>query len=255
MRAVFALLAVLLLGLFGSSTVLADDHKGKHGEKERSGRFDSPFAVSVTLGLASPDATPEFKPAPPTDTDSIIALKRIKLDGEVFIGVVPEGACVGAEDICDLIDGAVVTVVQNAELRFKAPLAEDFSRTFKGKINGTFEMDAGDGSVLRGTYKGSLEGTLNFVTGAISGTDKAKWQVDYDGGTGEFEGSRGKGTLAAAFAGFFGYGELATVEFEGALDLGGVDEDHNRGRRGHDGDDDDDDHDRGRRGHGDEDDD
>lgn len=143
----------------------------------------------------------------------------IHITGEQFGGAID--SCAGGP-ICAGLQGAQVSVTQNATILFAGP--PDLTTgaiDFVGTTRGIFSIAQGAGNTLEGKYRGTLSGTLTpFFGGAffLSGNQKSAWQLtDSEGAFEDIE--KGAGSFSVALGGVFPGFETAIATFSGTVTL------------------------------------
>lgn len=133
----------------------------------------------------------------------------ISLTGETFKGTIQ--GCTGQN--CKLLEGASLSVNQNATLYITGfnPLNGAFS--FMGPVNGTFTISKKIGKSVQsisGAYSGLVSGDLvpspYLPPGAfvIQGANTSAWAVDATTATGAFESlKKASGAITSQIGGFF----------------------------------------------------
>ncbi len=162
------------------------------------------FTSGFSVGQTSPGAIAPIIVITPGGPVQV----GVSLTGETFAGTIQ--GCSGQH--CSLLEGASLTVNQNATLYFTDP----YGTSFAGPVNGTFTISKKVGKSVQsisGTYSGSVTAGLAPIPGypvfAIQGSNNSAWTVNASTATGGFKSLKeASGSIAAAIGGYFPGGEV-----------------------------------------------
>mgnify|MGYP001614382653 CR=1 FL=1 len=132
--------------------------------------------------------------------------------GEVFTGVL--SACTGTKGYCTLLLNSSVRVIQGSQIWFTGPGPRPGDVNFVGTVGGAFTITKSASADLDGSYTGGVSGTINMLSGRITGLQVSDWRtVDATGGLRSL--IRAAGTIGAPISGIFPGHETALASISG----------------------------------------